>query len=71
MSKENIEFSEDEVPTRPETPTSKSGKFKVCAVCSEFVEHTTQINNKVVCLKCSCIKIDGSYRLIKDTEDGD
>lgn len=58
------DFSEEEIPTKPDTPVSKSGKFKICFVCGKLVERAFIQNDKFICLPCSCIKIDGGYSII-------
>lgn len=56
---------EDEEPTRPETPSSKSGKYRACFLCSELMTDFLFINEKCVCQKCFDSIHDGTYSIIK------
>jgi hypothetical protein len=65
MSNVKLDWSEDEEPTRPETPASKSGKYRVCFFCSEFIENFFIINEKCICYLCFSSIDDGKYSITK------
>ena len=54
----NDEFI-DEPATRPETPKSKSGKYRFCKECNLFIENTDKQS-------CKCVREDGSYSIINN-----
>jgi len=47
------QFEVDETPTKPQTPISKSGKYKICIICTNLVDGYVIIDDQFVCNDCN------------------
>jgi hypothetical protein len=60
------QFEIEEIPTTPQTPISKSGKFKICFICTHLVDGYVVIDEQFICHDCndSAEKSSTTYSII-------